>query len=333
MLNSQAKRLAVAALIVVNAFMASCTKDSVAADVLLAQQSSTATDTSGYTTPAGSNTGNSAGQPAAGNNTNTSNNNSSAGSSSASSSSTSSSGNAAFSPSANWANRPDGPYNLADAISDFKLGINGWNSTRMQISGGRLRTTLAKNVVGPDGGLVSWIDVNDGGEFQLQYDMMFANDFDFSAGGKVGFGFLLGQGYTGGQPASTGDGGSARIMWYRSGGRSYLKPYLYYKDQPGTYGDDFGKSYPATGSIAKGVWHRVKIYVKSNTGSSTNGRIRMEINGTVLLDQAIRWTTNDAKRLVNRICFETFRGGADASWTSPTDGQIYFDNVSWTALP
>jgi hypothetical protein len=56
------------------------------------------------------------------------------------------------------------------------------------------------------------------------------------------------------------------------------------------------------------------------------------INGITLLDKSIRWTTNDLKRMINRITFETFRGGADASWTSPTDGQVYFDNLSWTEL-
>jgi hypothetical protein len=203
----------------------------------------------------------------------------------------------------------------------------------MNISGGKLRTTLTKNVVGPDGGLVSWIDAPDRSQYQLQFDMMFDSQFDFSAGGKVGYGFLIGEGNTGGDPGWDGNGGSARIMWYKNwDGRVFLRPYIYYKDQPGQYGDDFGKTYPASGSLQKGTWYNVKMFFKANTGSNTDGRIQIVINGTTLLDQAIRWTTNDLQRLVNRVTFETFRGGADATWTSATDGNIYFDNVSWSVL-
>jgi hypothetical protein len=249
-----------------------------------------------------------------------------------STSSSSGSGVASYSPSAKWKNRADGIYTIAQATQDYNSPVNGWADTRMSMSAGKLRTTLTKNVVGPEGGLVSWIDVPDGSEYQIQYDMMFGSGFDFSAGGKVGFGFLLGAGYTGGESTTDGNGGSARIMWYHENNRTYLKPYLYYRDQPGTYGDDFGKTFPASGNIQAGQWYNVKMYIKSNTGSNTNGRIQIVINGITLLDKSIRWTTNDLNRLVNRITFETFRGGADASWTSPTDGQIYFDNLSWTEL-
>lgn len=244
------------------------------------------------------------------------------------------SGTSPLGPSTYWKNRSNGSYTLAQAVEDYKHSINGWDASRMQIFGGKLRTTLLKNTVGPEGGLVSWIDVPDGDEYRLQFDVMFDSNFDFSLGGKVGFGFLIGEGNTGGVPGTNGNGGSVRLMWYKEThtGRVFLKPYVYYKDQPGQYGDDFGRTYPATGSIAKGTWHSVKMHVKTNTGSSTNGWVEITINGTTLLDQPIRYTTNDAKRLINRITFETFRGGADASWQSATDGYIYFDNVSWESL-
>jgi hypothetical protein len=197
-----------------------------------------------------------------------------------------------------------------------------------------MKTTLLKYQIGPSGGNVSRVDVLDAQEYQLSFDMKFAADFDWSAGGKVGFGFLIGEGNTGGDPAWDGNGGSARIMWKkRSDGTAALVPYLYYKDQPGTYGNEFGKSYPATGSsLQKDTWYNVKIYVKSNTGWNTDGQIRIVINGTTLMDQAIRWTTNDLQRLVKNVCFETFRGGAESYWQSATDGSIYFNNVTYTAI-
>jgi hypothetical protein len=240
-----------------------------------------------------------------------------------------------YSLAANWNNYADGAYGFTQATQDFKaVSFWGGDAYRSQTSAGRLRTTLLKNSLGGAGGVISRVDVVDGSEYQLSFDMMFDPNFDFSWGGKVGFGFLIGNGYTGGTPGWDGNGGSLRLMWYKNTSTSpvILKPYVYYKDQPGTYGNDFGKAFPASGSVQKGVWYNVKMYVKSNTGSNTDGRVQMVINGVTVLDQAIRWTTNDLQRLVKNICFETFRGGAETYWQSTTDGHIYFDNVSWTAL-
>ncbi|RYZ20699.1 MAG: hypothetical protein EOO16_15785 [Chitinophagaceae bacterium] len=237
-----------------------------------------------------------------------------------------------FSLNIGWAGRTDGTYGYTQALADFK-SIPFWGSNTV-ISGGAMKTTLLKNAIGPSAGNVSRIDVLDAQEYQLNFDLKFDAAFDWSAGGKVGFGFLLGEGNTGGDPAWDGNGGSARIMWKkRSDGTAALVPYIYYKDQPGTYGDEFAKGYPAAGSsLQKGVWYNVKMYVKSNTGSNTDGRVQILVNGTTLIDQAIRWTTNDVQRLVKHVCFETFRGGAETYWQSATDGSIYFNNVAVTAI-
>jgi hypothetical protein len=232
----------------------------------------------------------------------------------------------------NWSGRPDGAYGYNEAQADFKNSVY-WSAYNSTINGGRLKTVMGNNLVGPVGGAMSKFDVQDGTAYQLQFDMMFDNNFEWSLGGKLGFGFLIGEGNTGNVPGWEGNGGSARLMWYKGwDGRVYFKPYAYYKDQPLTYGDDFGKTYPATGSIQRGVWYTVKIYVKSNTGSNTDGRFTMVINGTTLIDQPIRWTTNDLQRMVKQVCFENFRGGADVTWQSTTDGTIYFNNVGWSAL-
>lgn len=233
--------------------------------------------------------------------------------------------------SVNWTNRINGPYGFTQAAADFRNTVY-WNAFSTQIVNGTLRATLGKDLLGPAGGAMSKMNVPDAAAYQLQFDMMFDSQFDFSAGGKIGFGFLIGAGYTGGIPGWDGNGGSARLMWFKgSDGNTYLKPYTYYKDQPGTYGNDFGKKYPSTGSIQRGIWHTVKMYVKANTGSNTDGRIQIVINGVTLIDQPIRWTTNDLQRVINNVCFENFRGGAEAYWQSATDGHIYFNNVKWQA--
>jgi hypothetical protein len=241
-----------------------------------------------------------------------------------------------YTKSVNWNNYANGVYGYTQAVQDFQtVPFWGGDNIRSQVSNGMLRTTMGKDALGGAGGVISRVDVMDASEYSLSFDMMFDPNFDFSWGGKVGFGFLIGNGYTGGTPGTDGLGGSFRLMWYKNTSTSpvILKPYVYYKDQPGTYGNDFGKAYPAGGgSIQKGQWYNVKMYMKANTGSNTDGRIQMVINGTTVIDQAIRWTTSDLKRAVNNICFETFRGGAETYWQSSTDGHIYFDNVSWSAL-
>ncbi|WP_081659189.1 polysaccharide lyase [Pedobacter glucosidilyticus] len=232
----------------------------------------------------------------------------------------------------NWNNRTDGAYTEAEADTDFG-NVSGWNEARAYNSSGTARVKLEPNALSNEGGMISNIDISDGSEYELQYDVKFHSQFDWSRGGKVGFGFKIGDGNTGCDKADDGNGGSARIMWYTdNNGVTKLKPYIYYKDMPGNCGYDFGKVYPASGSIQKGSWYTVKIYVKSNTGSNTNGRLRVTIEGDTILDTAIRWTTNDAKRLINTMPFTSFRGGSDSYWESSTVGYIYYDNLSWTKI-
>lgn len=231
--------------------------------------------------------------------------------------------------SVNWDNYANGTtYTSTNAANDFG-NVTGWNNNRGYISNGNLRIQLDPNALSAAGGVVANIDVSDGTAYEMDYDIRFHSQFDWSRGGKVGFGFSIGDGNTGGDPAWDGNGGTLRLMWYRNdANRVYFQPYLYYRDQPGQYGDDFGLTYPASGSIQKGTTYHVHLYIKSNTGSNANGHVQIVINGTVLLDRDIRWTTNDSKRLIRGVTFHTFRGGSQSYWESPTVGYIYYDNLS-----
>jgi hypothetical protein len=230
--------------------------------------------------------------------------------------------------SVNWDNYTHGvTYTRANAEADFG-NISAWVDSRAMISNGNLRITLLKNALSGAGGVIGNIDVSDGSAYEMDYDIRFHSQFDWSRGGKVGFGFSVGDGNTGGDPGWDGNGGSLRLMWYQTdAGRVFFQPYIYYKDQPGEYGDTFGKSYPSSGSITKGTTYHVHMYIKSNTGSNTDGHAQIVINGTVVLDRDIRWTTNDSKRLIRNVTFHTFRGGSQTYWQSTTDGYIYYDNL------
>ncbi|MGN6509689.1 MAG: polysaccharide lyase [Chitinophaga sp.] len=232
----------------------------------------------------------------------------------------------------NWNSYTHGnQYTQSQAESDFG-NISGWNASRSMISNGNLRITLLPNALSGAGGVISNIDVSDGSEYQVSFTIRFHSAFDWSRGGKLGFGLLIGDGNTGGDPGWDGNGGSFRLMWYNNNGNVYFHPYVYHRDQSGQYGDNFGVKYPSSGSLVKGQTYNVTLYAKSNTGSNTNGRAKLIINGTTVLDRAMRWTTNDSKRLIRRVSFHTFRGGSQSYWMSSTTGYIYYDDLVVTKI-
>ena len=228
----------------------------------------------------------------------------------------------------NWDNFTTGTtYTTDQAVSSFG-NVTGWNESRTYISNGTARITLQPNALSSAGGVVANVNISDGSAYEVDYDVRFHSQFDWSRGGKLGFGFSIGEGNTGGDPGWDGNGGSARIMWYQTdAGRVFFQPYMYYKDQSGEYGETFGKSYPSTGSLNKGQTYHIHLYVKSNTGSNTDGHVQLVIDGTIVLDRDMRWTTNDAQRLIKGLTFHTFRGGSQDYWESSTVGYIYYDNL------
>ncbi|MBS7565016.1 hypothetical protein KHS38_11430 [Mucilaginibacter sp. Bleaf8] len=241
----------------------------------------------------------------------------------------------------NWNNRANGAtYTTAQAQADFG-NVTGWNESRAYTTNGKdgsvgSRVTLLPNQLSGAGGLVANVDISDGSAYEMDYDIKFHSQFNWGRGGKVGFGFSVGEGNTGGDAAWDGNGGSLRLMWYSPNSnpdRVYFQPYLYYKDMNGgpssgnNYGDSFGRSYPSSGALVKGQWYHVHLYIKSNTGSNTDGHVQIVINGTVVLDQDIRWTTNDSQRLIRGLTFHTFRGGSQDYWKTSTTDYIYYDNL------
>lgn len=234
----------------------------------------------------------------------------------------------------NWDNLVNGStYTNSQASAGFG-NVTGWNESRAYITNGKTangaRVTLLPNALSGAGGLISNTDISDGTAYELDYDVKFHSQFTFGKGGKIGFGFKVGKGQTGGESTANGDGGSLRLMWYASSSdRVFFQPYYYHADMGQVYGDtDSGyPRYPASGSLQKGVWYHVHVYIKSNTGTSTNGHAQILINGTPILDQDIRWTTQDSQRQIKDLTFHTFRGGSTNDWATNTTDYIYYDNL------
>ena len=142
------------------------------------------------------------------------------------------------------------PYTDAMARADFG-SVTGWNNNRAMVIDGNLRIKVEKNALSGAGGLISNTNIPDGTAYELDFEVLFDKNFNWSRGGKVGFGFGVGNGNTGCNLPLDGAGGSLRLMWYMnpSTQRVYLHPYLYYAGMPGPCGANFGKTYPSTGTI------------------------------------------------------------------------------------
>lgn len=185
----------------------------------------------------------------------------------------------------NWDAYENGDYSEANATKDFR-SLTQWNN-RISIQDKAIQVKLLADKLSGAGGIVTRTSIPTSNEYRLSFDVRFADDFDWSRGGKVGFGFLMGDGNTGCDKADDGNGGSARMMWYTgNNGETKFKPYLYYNDMPDACGDSLISSaaYPSSGSIEKGKWYTIEIYVKSNTGNNKDGHVTYKVDNTVVLD-------------------------------------------------
>jgi hypothetical protein len=231
--------------------------------------------------------------------------------------------------------RANGTYTLAQGVADFGNITQGWNESRAFTTGNVCQIKVLKNALSSASGMIAKYDIEDGTEYTTSFRVKFHTDFELSRGGKLGTGLMIGDGAAGGVGGMDGNGGSLRLVWHKypntPTGDVYFQAYAYHKDQPDIYGSALGR-FPATGSLTKNVWYDVTLYVKSNTGTLTNGRAKMIINGTTVVDQAMRWTMFDAKRFINKMEFATFRGGSSADYQSSTDSYIYYENLSWQKL-
>lgn len=253
-----------------------------------------------------------------------------------------------------WTGRANqSQYPLSTAENDFG-DLTGWDQNNASINSETVRVKLLANKIAADGGMITNIDIPDGASYLLKFRVKFNNGFQWGKGGKVGFGFKIGEGYTGGNDAGarSGDGASVRITWgVNSSAKAKLKPYLYYKDMPAdSYGDGLGITYPSntnTGLVIDN-WYLVEILVKCNTYDSsrrvgrTDGTLIIKIKNnstgdteTLVNRNNFRYTsTGDAsKSLIKELTFHTFRGGNTLESATSEDGTVAYDNVSWQINP
>ncbi|WP_418263696.1 polysaccharide lyase [Flavobacterium faecale] len=230
---------------------------------------------------------------------------------------------------------------IAEAI--FNNEISQWNNNIANISDNKLKIDLQASY-GTSGAMTSLIDVADGAKYQLTFNLKFDEGFDWSRGGKVGFGFFIGDGVTGGnnlEATEQNKGGSFRVMWRKdTTGNPYFIPYVYYKGMSGQYGDDFDTY--RYNNLLKNKWYRIRLTVHVNTlPEQKDGYAKMEVSSDFGENYTTVWEKNDMwwsggtepNLKVKKINFHVFRGGGNSTWDGNNGTQsIYFDTLSWERL-
>lgn len=229
------------------------------------------------------------------------------------------------------------PYTLNMAKADFYPSVLSWKTNQSDIVDKTLRIKIPAGSV--SGGFYPKFDITDGTSYEVIFDIKFADNFDWRDGGKLGVGFGIGNVVAGGNKPE-GNGGSARIMWNKSGSNIIFKPYLYYTGMPTTYGTNVVNSayFPKDGtSLKDDTWYTIKMRVKSNTNFQANGSIQVKINNQeILSSNTINWgdnTNGKTNGWIKQLMFETFRGGQGPQWESAVDSYIFYDNIKVTKDP
>ena len=181
-----------------------------------------------------------------------------------------------------------------------------------------LRVNYAPGQIGPEKGGAGWRMPTGTREFaELTYAVRFSEGFDWVKGGKLP-GVCGGpDNVSGGRPATGKNGFSARLMWRRDG---RAEAYVYHKNQPTNYGDQF--AFPADFRLPTQTPVHVRMQVGMNTPGERDGTLRVWVaidkEAPRLMVERTNLEWRDHRSFgVDSLYFETFHGGGDLSW-APT---------------
>ncbi|KAJ3039042.1 hypothetical protein HDV00_012668 [Rhizophlyctis rosea] len=178
------------------------------------------------------------------------------------------------------------------------------------------------------------VDLSKAKEATFQFQIYFPAGFNFVKGGKLPGLYGGREGCSGGDPAL--DCFSTRFM-FRTKGAGEI--YLYVHDSwqatdfckvppltvcNGVYGNSMGR-----GSFAytPGKWQTLMQRIVLNDPGQQNGRVQVWSNGKLVIDyQKVMWRNKGFSFI--GIDFETFFGGSDRGWATPTDQYVYFKGMS-----
>lgn len=162
-----------------------------------------------------------------------------------------------------------------------------------------------------------------GGEYTLQFDVKFSEDFQFVRGGKL-HGLGPSRPITGGHPVRP-DGWSARATFAADG---EVRTYLYNQDQPGQWGTsqrnrDF--------HFKRGEYQSVSFHMKINDPEEANGHAHIYVDGELIIrHDNVRFRGEDGDHtLIDRMLFSTFHGGSSPVWAPVDEDGEYTTVYAW----
>ncbi len=161
----------------------------------------------------------------------------------------------------------------------------------------------------------------------LAYEVRFPAGFDFVKGGKLP-GIFGGEGPSGGRKVTGENGFSTRFMW-RTGGKGEVYAYIVGNDGRGISLDR------GAFVFKRGGWTRLVQEVILNHPGRNDGRIRVWVNGRLVISRAkLNFRTRETVH-VKGVMAHVFFGGKDPSWASTRDSIVRLTpfDLRWNDKP
>ncbi|KAJ3145504.1 hypothetical protein HDU86_000890 [Geranomyces michiganensis] len=238
---------------------------------------------------------------------------------------------------------------FADGIDALNIVTNAYGENLRSVvpdpAGGRdkvMKVTYPARSFNPSGRPIGGTgfyaqpaDISSATTVSLEYRIFFPKGFNFVKGGKLPGLYGGRESCSGGDPAK--DCFSTRYM-FRKAGAAEIYLYVDADEQVdefcqippltvcnGAYGNSVGRG---SFTWATGKWQSVLQRITLNTPGKNDGRVQVFYNGQSVVDfDRVSWRGSDSVGFVG-LDFETFFGGADSSWATPTEQFIYFKGIS-----
>lgn len=154
----------------------------------------------------------------------------------------------------------------------------------------------------------------------LDYDLRFANDFDFVKGGKLP-GLFGGTGNTGGRIPTGYDGFSSRFLWLAAGAGAVYA----YLPTSKVWGTALGAN---SWSYKRGQWHHVTQKVRLNSVGQSNGILQVWLDHELVYSNHEVTYRYDDGLLIDGILFSSFFGGNKPKFASAQDTFIQVSSIT-----
>lgn len=158
-------------------------------------------------------------------------------------------------------------------------------------------------------------------EYYMEYEICFdgnEDDFDWQEGGMLS-GLAGGQFYNGNEKIIEKDGFHAMLIYNNYG---YLYPCVYSANESSVGGNIFQE----IGRIKEGAWTKIKMYVKTNDVSESNGVFKVWIDDKLCFNnENIRYSTNNSKISISNI--QAYSNATTAGKGVGHEEFVYIDNI------